>query len=608
RIGFPIPEGLSHKTLLDLKRKGFYRVISDNEIMELDDFYKEKAIGERPVEFYVLVDRIRLKGNRQRIADALETAFREGNGRAIVETSNSKTFYSDRFECRNCGILYLKPDPRILSFNNPYGACPRCQGFGNIMELDEKKIIPDPSLSLEEFPIAPWNSSEYRWMYQDAKREKSLPQDIPISKMTEQQRKILWDGKGNYSGIRGFFEELQNKRYKVSVRIFLARYRGYYQCLDCKGERLRKEARNIKIDGINISQLCQMDVKKELDFINALKLTEKEAQITEKILPEIKRRLRYLVDVGLQYLTLERRSGTLSGGEAQRINLASCLGSSLVGTLYILDEPSIGLHARDIDRLTGILQNLREIGNTVVVVEHDKDMIRQADYIIDLGPHAGERGGELVFSGTIDDLMKFPTSLTAQYLRQEKHVDGFGNTPSSAKGGVKASKEIVLHGAREHNLKNITVKFPLNKLVCVTGVSGSGKSTLVQDVLYPSLRQDFGDWQGPVGAHDRIEGTRLLNDVVMVDQSPLSRSSKSVPATYLKFFDEIRALFASTPTAKKNRLTTSDFSFNIPGGRCESCEGDGTIRVGMLFLADVVLICDACKGRRYQEKVLEVQL
>ncbi|MCI0447346.1 excinuclease ABC subunit A, partial [bacterium] len=422
RIGFPIPEGLLHKTLLDLKRKGFYRVVSQNEIMELDDFYKEKAIGESPVEFYVLVDRIRLKGNRQRIADALETAFREGNGRAIVETTNIKTSYSDRFECRNCGILYLKPDPRILSFNNPYGACPRCQGFGNIMELDEKKVIPDPSLSLEEFPIAPWNSPEYRWMYQEAKRERSLPQDVPISKMTEQQRKILWDGKGDYSGIRGFFEELQNKRYKVSVRIFLARYRGYYQCLDCKGERLRKEARNIKIDGINISQLCQMDVKKELEFINGLKLTKKEEQITEKILPEIKRRLRYLVDVGLEYLTLERRSGTLSGGEAQRINLASCLGSSLVGTLYILDEPSIGLHARDIDRLTGILQNLREIGNTVVVVEHDKDMIRQADHIIDLGPHAGERGGELVFSGTVDELMKFPTSLTAQYLRGEKHV------------------------------------------------------------------------------------------------------------------------------------------------------------------------------------------
>jgi excinuclease ABC subunit A len=608
RIGFPIPEGLSHKTLLDLKRKGFYRVISANEIMELDDFYKEKAISETPAEFYVLVDRIRLKGNRQRIADALETAFREGNGRAIVETTKSKTSYSDRFECRNCGILYLRPDPRILSFNNPYGACPRCQGFGNIMELDEKKIIPDPSLSLEEFPIAPWNSSEYRWMYQEAKREKSLPQDVAISKMTEQQRKILWDGKGDYSGIRGFFEELQNKRYKVSVRIFLARYRGYYQCLECKGERLRKEARNIKIEDINISQLCQMDVKKELDFVNGLKLTEKEEQITEKILPEIKRRLRYLVDVGLEYLTLERRSGTLSGGEAQRINLASCLGSSLVGTLYILDEPSIGLHARDIDRLTGILQNLREIGNTVVVVEHDKDMICHADHIIDLGPHAGERGGELVFSGTIDELLKFSASLTAQYLRGKKHVDGFGSTAHVSKSVAKSEKQIVLHGAREHNLKNITVKFPLNKLVCVTGVSGSGKSTLVQDVLYPALRQEFGDWQGPVGAHDRIEGARLLNDVVMVDQSPLSRSSKSVPATYLKFFDDIRGLFASTPTAKKNRLTISDFSFNIPGGRCESCEGDGTIRVGMLFLADVVLVCDSCKGRRYQEKVLEVQL
>jgi excinuclease ABC subunit A len=325
------------------------------------------------------------------------------------------------------------------------------------------------------------------------------------------------------------------------------------------------------------------------------------------VLPEIKRRLQYLVDVGLEYLTLERRSGTLSGGEAQRINLASCLGSSLVGTLYILDEPSIGLHARDIDKLTGILQNLREIGNTVVVVEHDKDMIRQADYIIDLGPHAGERGGEVVFSGSVNELMKFPSSLTSQYMRGDKTVDGYGIMHSS-KPAPKAGKEVVLYGAREHNLKNITVRFPLNKLVLVTGVSGSGKSTLIQDVLYPAIRQELGDSTTTPAQYERLEGVRNLSDVIMVDQSPLSRSSKSVPATYLKFFDEIRGLFATTPTAKKNRLTVSDFSFNIPGGRCESCEGDGTIRVGMLFLADVVLVCDACGGRRYQEKVLEVQI
>ena len=426
RIGFTVPGPLTHKTLLNLKRKGFYRVVSGKEILELDEFYKEEAIEDHPADFYVLVDRLKFKGNRQRIADALETAFREGNGSAIVETTKSKTSYSDRFVCRNCNIEYNRPDPRILSFNNPYGACPRCQGFGNIMELDENKIIPDPSLTLEEYPIAAWNNSEYRSMYHSLKRERSIPQDVPIAKMNDQQKNILWNGRGGYEGIRGFFEQLQGKRYKVSVRVFLARYRGYYPCLECKGERLRKEARNIRIDGTNISQLCRMDIKTALAFIHGLKLTEKEAQITEKVLPEIKRRFQYLVDVGLEYLTLERRSGTLSGGEAQRINLASCLGSSLVGTLYILDEPSIGLHARDIDRLTGILQNLREIGNTVVVVEHDKDMIRQADYIIDLGPHAGERGGEVVFSGTFDELMSFPASLTAQYLRGEKSVDGSG--------------------------------------------------------------------------------------------------------------------------------------------------------------------------------------
>ena len=607
RIGFTISAPLSHKLLLDLKRKGFYRVISEGEMHDIDEFYKDKSISENPPEFYVLVDRLKFKGNRQRIADALETAFREGKGNAIVETTSTKTTYSDQFVCRNCNIEYNRPDPRILSFNNPYGACPRCQGFGNIMELDENKIIPDPSLTLEEYPIAAWNNSEYRSMYNSLKRERSVPQDVPISKMTEQQKEILWNGRGQYEGIRGLFEALQNKRYKVSVRVFLARYRGYYPCLECKGERLRKEARNIKIDGINISQLCHMDIKGALSFIHGLKLTEKEAQITEKVLPEIKRRLQYLVDVGLEYLTIERRSGTLSGGEAQRINLASCLGSSLVGTLYILDEPSIGLHARDIDKLTGILQNLREIGNTVVVVEHDKDMIRQADHVIDLGPHAGERGGEVVFSGSVDELMKFPASLTAQYLRGEKVVDGFG-IMHRHKSEPKNGKEIVLHGAREHNLKNITVRFPLNKLVLVTGVSGSGKSTLIQDVLYPAIRQELGDAATTPPQYDRLEGVRNLNDVIMVDQSPLSRSSKSVPATYLKFFDEIRSLFAMTPTAKKNRLTISDFSFNIPGGRCESCEGDGTIRVGMLFLADVVLVCESCGGHRYQEKVLEVQL
>ena len=602
RIGYPGEAELRHATLLNLKRRGFYRVVSGGEIYDIDDFYKGIGIQDQPPEYYVLVDRMKFGGNRQRAADALETSFREGNSNAIVEAAGKKWYFSDRFECRNCRIAYSRPDPRIFSFNSPYGACPKCQGFGNIMDLDPQKIIPDDSLSLEDYPVAPWNNSEYRWMYDHADRISELPQQLPISKYNEKQRKILWEGKGNFEGIRGFFDQLQNKRYKVSVRIFLARYRGYYPCTECKGERLRLEGRIVRIDGKNISEVCALDIRTAFAFLDGLDLTEPEKKITEKILPEIKKRLQYLIDVGLEYLTLERRSGTLSGGEAQRINLASCLGSSLVGTLYILDEPSIGLHARDIDRLTGILKNLRDIGNTVVVVEHDKDMIQQADYIIDLGPHAGERGGRLVFSGPVADLLRVPASLTAQYLRGEKTVP-LGTTKLQSNN----HKEIVLSGAREHNLKNLTVRFPLNKLVCITGVSGSGKSTLIQDILYPALCQEFGDWQGAIGAHDRVAGIKNIEEVVFMDQTPPSRSSKSVPATYLKIFDEIRNLLASTNQAKKNRLTVSDFSFNIPGGRCEACEGEGQLRVGMLFLADVVLVCEACKGRRYQEKVLEVK-
>lgn len=604
RIGFPVSEELHHRDLLVLKKKGYYRVVSEDSIQDLDDFYKEKAIDQNPPEFYVLVDRIRLKGNRQRIADALETAFREGQSKAIVEVGNQRLYYSDRFECRNCRILYSRPDPRFFSFNSPYGACPKCQGFGNIMDLDERKIIPDPSLALEEFPIAPWNNSEYGYMYESAKKAPLLPLDVPINRLTADQQTLLWKGSSRYPGIRGFFEQLQNKRYKVSVRVFLARYRGYYPCDECNGERLRREGRIVRVYGKNISELCFLDVKAALEYVENLPLTPQEQQITAKILPELKKRMRYLVDVGLDYLTLERRSGTLSGGEAQRINLASCLGSSLVGTLYILDEPSIGLHARDTGKLTRIIQDLRDIGNTVVVVEHDKEMIEQADHLIDLGPHAGEKGGTLLFSGTFPEMLKSATSLTAQYLRGEKSVHKNEAPPPPKK---VVARDLVIQGAREHNLKNLTVRFPLGKFTCVTGVSGSGKSTLIQDVLYPALRQEWGDWQGPVGAHDKITGAKYLEDAVLMDQSPLSRSSKSVPATYLKFFDDVRSIFASTNQAKKNRLTISDFSFNIPGGRCEACQGDGILRVGMLFLADVVLVCDACKGQRYQQKVLDVR-
>ncbi len=602
RIGFLLEQGLSHQTLLALKRKGFYRVVIDDQILDIDDFYKE-TIGEKTPEFYILADRVRLEGNRQRIADALETAFREGKSTAILEVKGKRQYFSDRFECRNCRILYNKPDPRAFSFNSPYGACPKCQGFGNVMDLDPEKIIPDGSLTLEEYPIAPWNNSEYRWVYGYAKDVEELPQNIPIQKFNDLQRKILWEGKASFPGIRRFFDSLQNKRYKVSVRIFLARYRGYYPCNECSGERLKKDGRIVKINGKNISEFCFLDINEAQSFFEKLPLTESELKITEKILPEIRKRLQYLIDVGLEYLTLQRRSGTLSGGEAQRINLASCLGSSLVGTLYILDEPSVGLHARDISRLSSILQNLKEIGNTVVVVEHDQDMIERADHVIDLGPRAGEHGGRLVFSGTTAELMEATNSLTAQYLRGEKKVE----QPLKVPDKRKKETEIVLHGAREHNLKNLTVHFPLKKLVCVTGVSGSGKSTLVQDILYPAICQDCGDWEGPIGAFDRITGVKNIQDVVFMDQSPPSRSSKSVPATYLKFFDDIRNLLASTNEARKHRLTVSDFSFNVPGGRCEACEGEGILRVGMLFLADVTLICDACKGRRYQEKVLDVR-
>ena len=511
--------------------------------------------------------------------------------------------FSERFECRVCGIAYEDPQPRLFSFNNPFGACPTCHGFGNIVELDMNLVVPDPSKSLAQGAIDPWTKPNYRAHLAELKRgakKHKIRLDVPWAHLSEQERKLVVDGTADFDGIRGFFEWLDKKKYKVHVRVFLSRYRGYQTCPDCGGSRLRREARDVKIAGRTIDQVSALTVREAQQFFGSLELTVKEAAIADKVLKEIRRRLAFLADVGLDYLSLDRLSSTLSGGEAQRINLATSLGSALVGTLYVLDEPSIGLHSRDNLRLIDILRQLRDQGNTVLVVEHDADMIKVADHIVDLGVGAGEQGGRVVFSGTLDALMHEPRSLTAKYLRQELAIP----VPSTRRKGN--GQFIKLLGATEHNLKDVDISIPLNTLTCVTGVSGSGKSTLVHDVLYAAIKRQKGDWDRKVGAHRRLEGTEIITDVVLVDQQPIGRTPRSNPVTYLKAFDPIRELFAATKDAKSRGLTASHFSFNVPGGRCEACQGEGEVRVEMQFLADVFVPCDQCDGKRFKPQVLEV--
>jgi excinuclease ABC subunit A len=512
--------------------------------------------------------------------------------------------FSERFECRRCAIVYEVPQPRLFSFNNPFGACPTCHGFGNVMELDMGLVVPDPTKTLNGGAIEPWSKPHYRAQLAAMKRAAKAADfrlDVPWSDLTERERDVVLRGHGDFGGVQGFFQWLERKKYKVHIRVFLSRYRGYQTCPECGGTRLRREARDVRVAGWTIDRVCALTVREAKAFFASLELTPREAAIAEKVLREIRRRLTFLDDVGLDYLTLDRLSSTLSGGEAQRISLATALGSALVGTLYVLDEPSIGLHPRDNLRLIAILRQLRDQGNTVVVVEHDADMIKVADEVVDMGLGAGESGGRVIYSGSVEGLLNEPRSLTAKYLRDDLAIA----VPAARRRGGKAQLKVL--NAREHNLKGIDVTVPLGVLTVVTGVSGSGKSTLVHDVIYAGIKRAKGDWDRRVGKCDRIEGIEHLTDCLLVDQTPIGRTPRSNPVTYLKAFDAIRDLFASTKDAKTRGLTPSHFSFNVPGGRCEACEGEGQVRVEMQFLADVFVPCDECHGKRFRPQVLEVR-
>jgi excinuclease ABC subunit A len=556
---------------------------------------------------------------RARLTDSIETAYTEGGGAGFaLQLPDPSTSlgagaggdvtvhrFSERFECRTCSIQYEVPQPRLFSFNNPFGACTVCHGFGNIIELDMNLVVPDPSKSIQQNAIEPWSKPHYRAQLAELKRAAkgaTLRLDVPWSELTDAERTFVIEGDGaEYEGVKGFFRWLERKKYKVHVRVFLSRYRGYLTCPECLGARLRREARDVKVGGQTIDQVCARTVHDAEQFFSALTLSEKEAAVADKVMREIRKRLGFLRDVGLDYLTLDRLSSTLSGGESQRINLATSLGSALVDTLYVLDEPSIGLHSRDNERLIAILRQLRDQGNTVLVVEHDADMIRVADAVVDMGLGAGEQGGRIVFSGTLEALLQEPRSLTAKYLRDELAIP----VPSARR--KPSNQKVKVLGASEHNLKNIDVEIPLGMLTVVTGVSGSGKSTLVHDVLYAALKRAKGDWDRRIGAHRKLEGAEFVTDVVLVDQAPIGRTPRSNPVTYLKAFDPIRELFAATKDARSRGLTASHFSFNVPGGRCEACEGEGEVKVEMQFLADVFVPCEQCEGKRFKPQVLEVR-
>ncbi len=616
--------------LFDLRKAGFNRLYQAGQVFEFSTPESLLDIRfDQPV--FMLVDRLTVSAeSRTRIVDAVETAYREA-GEVIfdlpghVEQASSagespfgvtsgqvratrQLRFAQRFECKNCNLRYEEPEPRLFSFNNPYGACARCQGFGNTIDFDLERVIPDPMKSLGEGAIDPWNKPKYRPLFTDMKRfakQEEIPLDVPWADLDAAQQELVLNGDGKFLGVRGFFQYLERKKYKLHIRVFLSRYRGYSTCPECRGTRLRVEARQVKIDGKNICEVCAMTVEDAAKFFAGVQLSPEEADIADRLLQEIRERLRFLNDVGLEYLTLDRLSSTLSGGEAQRIQLATSLGSRLVGTLYVLDEPSIGLHSRDTHRLIKILQDLRDLGNTILVVEHDPDIMRTADRILDLGPGAGENGGKLVATGTYEEILRNPASLTGRYLAEDLHIQ----VPAVRR--QPGTQQIRIKGVRANNLKGVDFCIPLGMLVAITGVSGSGKSTLLHQVLYQALgeakkQQNTGPARG-AATWESLEGDQFIDEVVLVDQSPIGRTPRSNPVTYIKAFDAIRELFASLPEAKKRGFTSGHFSFNIPGGRCETCQGDGTVTVEMQFLADVELICEECKGTRYKAQVLDVR-
>jgi excinuclease ABC subunit A len=592
--------------LMSLMQRGFTRLYKDGRIIDLQtpDSYSDANFENT----FVLVDRLVVREDvRARLVDSIETCYQDGHGQAIIETVGEaplRLTYSESFACKRCGINYAEPEPRLFSFNNPFGACPECQGFGNTVGLDFDLVIPNHELSLAQGAVDPFTKPQYAGSQKELLafcKGEDIPVNVAFRQLSPaQQKKVLYGGNG-YEGIAGFFEWLETKKYKLHVRVFLSKYRGYTRCPKCEGGRLRLEAQIVRIAGKNLPHICAMTAADAADFFNDLTLNEADLDIAERLLYEIRSRLRFLLNVGLEYLTLDRLASTLSGGEAQRIQLATNLGASLVGALYVLDEPSIGLHPRDSQRLIRILENLRDIGNTVLVVEHEPEMMIAADKIIDIGPGAGEFGGEVVFQGTTQQLINGNGSLTGKYLRGDLQI----KPPKQRR--PRTNRVLQIRGASEHNLKAIDVDVPLNMMTCISGVSGSGKSTLVHDIIYAGLKKQRGEWTGHVGSFAELKGGQFISDVVLVDQSPIGRTPRSNPITYIKVYDAVREAFAHTREAQAHGYDASHFSFNVPGGRCERCEGNGVEIKEMQFLADVELICEECKGRRFKQGILDVK-
>ena len=584
-----------------LLQQGYARILHKEEIIRLEEDNLPKNLDN----FQLVVDRGIVRHDedfQHRLADAVDTAFFEGKGECYIQEMDGvvQTHFSNRFELD--GITFLEPNVHLFSFNNPYGACPKCDGYGDTIGLDEDLIVPNTGLSVYENAIYPWRGETMSW-FRDQLVNNAYKFDFPIHKpwfeLTDEQKQLVWDGNKYFTGLTDFFKELEDKSYKIQNRVLLARYRGKTRCHECHGKRLRKEANYVKIAGKSISDLVELPIEELQIFFKELKLTDYEQEVAKRLLLEINNRLQFLTDVGLGYLTLNRKSNTLSGGESQRINLATSLGSSLVGSMYILDEPSIGLHPRDTERLISVLKSLRDLGNTVIVVEHDEDIMKAADYIIDIGPEAGTHGGEVVATGTYEELLKANT-LTGKYLSGRLTIE----IPKKRR---TSPHYITLVGCRENNLKNIDVTFPLDMLTVITGVSGSGKSTLVKKLLYPAIQKELDLGGEKIGQFTKIEGKyKHLQSVEFVDQNPIGKSTRSNPITYIKAYDDIRALFANQKLAKMRNFQSKHFSFNVDGGRCEVCKGEGEVTIEMQFMADVHLTCEACGGKRFKKEVLEV--
>ncbi|MCF6128821.1 excinuclease ABC subunit UvrA [Flavobacterium sp. AS60] len=585
-----------------LLQQGFARILVNNEMVRLDEIDQHSFDNK---DILLIIDRIVVKEEEEffnRLADATQTAFFEGKGVCYLQDleNNNRLTFSNNFELD--GMLFLEPNIHLFSFNNPYGACPTCEGYGNIIGIDDELVIPNTALSVFENAIFPWRGESMSW-YRDQLVNNAYKFDFPIHKpyfeLTDEQRDLIWKGNSYFTGLDDFFQELEEKNYKIQNRVMLSRYRGKTKCTTCKGKRLRKEANYISVGGKTISELVDMSIKRLIPFFNELILSEYDQKVAKRLLLEINNRLAFLRDVGLDYLTLNRNSATLSGGESQRINLATSLGSSLVGSMYILDEPSIGLHPKDTERLIKVLKNLRDLGNTVIVVEHDEDIMKAADRIIDIGPEAGTFGGELVAEGTFDEILK-ADSLTAKYLNGELEI----SVPKKRRASKNA---IEIKGARENNLQNVDVAFPLESLTIITGVSGSGKSTLVKKILFPAMQKKLEGIGDKAGQFTELSGSfSHIRHIEYVDQNPIGRSSRSNPVTYIKAYDDIRDLYAKEKLSKVRGYQAKHFSFNVDGGRCETCKGEGSINVEMVFMADVSLPCEACGGKRFKKEVLEV--